>query len=408
LLDAGPLSPRERKGWSLKSVETNLQTIRLQSTVQTSLAGHIEYSMHVFHPSQAGGAAFVDAPMENMPDVKRIETDPELRQSLLALLKEPATLAEIDRGTLRLPERFLTAGAVSVSPRGLTRLGNRPFRQLFDEADFKNLDLGPYRSVRSPRALLRRLDEASCTGCHQTRTLAGFHHVGMPAEGEPALPTLLNGSSPHLSADLERRRQYVAALAAGEEPDEFRPFPERQGTGQGVSAPCGLGDAGFADWVCDAGLSCQRLEDEEVGTCLPDAGVGLPCEHGVMRAGSKPQHDRVAGLHRVECAEAQRCDLNIQGFPLGACSASCQRLGADGICGSFLDVDGYQNCLRGNATNAACAEKFVFDTGLRRCDERSPCRQDYVCVRTQSPGVGACVPPYFVYGLRNDGYPLKR
>jgi len=30
------------------------------------------------------------------------------------------------------------------------------------------------------------------------------------------------------------------------------------------------------------------------------------------------------------------------------------------------------------------------------------------CVRTKKPGVGACVPPYFVYQLRLDGYPLMR
>jgi hypothetical protein len=77
------------------------------------------------------------------------------------------------------------------------------------------------------------------------------------------------------------------------------------------------------------------------------------------------------------------------------------------VCGRFLDVDGYQDCLRRKLPNDQCAQRFVFDTGLRRCDAVQRCRQDYVCVRTESEGVGACVPPYFVYNLRNDGYPLQ-
>ena len=59
-------------------------------------------------------------------------------------------------------------------------------------------------------------------------------------------------------------------------------------------------------------------------------------------------------------------------------------------------------------TFAGCAEKHVFGAGLRACDAENPCRQDYVCIRSRTPGVGACVPPYFVYQLRLDGYPLMR
>jgi hypothetical protein len=50
----------------------------------------------------------------------------------------------------------------------------------------------------------------------------------------------------------------------------------------------------------------------------------------------------------------------------------------------------------------------VFRTGLRSCDASHPCRQDYVCAKGPKEGSGTCVPPYFVYQLRLDGYPLKR
>jgi hypothetical protein len=408
LRQQGALTPGVRRRWSLKAVETNLQTIRLQSTVHTSLAGHIEYSLRVFRAKDDNRTEFFEAALENMPDVEKLKADPTLRTRLLKLLKDPKTLADVDRGTLLLPEQYLAKRAISVSPRALTRLDNRPFRRLFEPSDFADVNLSRYRSIASPAALLRRLDGASCTGCHQSRSIAGFHHVGLQTHDEPVAPTLLSGSSMHLEADLERRRQYVAALSEGKTADEFRPLPERQGAGNGFGAPCGLGDPGFAHLTCDPGLTCNRLEDGEVGTCLPDAGVGMPCEHGVMQPGRSAQHDRVREMRRVACAEQHSCDLNVQGFPLGACAARCDDAGPGAVCGQFLDVDGYQNCLRQKQPNAVCAEKFVFKTGFRKCDAENRCRQDYVCVRTEHEAVGACVPPYFVYALRNDGYPLKR
>src|SRR5207244_1069153 len=124
---------------------------------------------------------------------------------LLALLREPAVLAQIARGTLTLPEHLLAARATSFSPRGLTRSGNRPFRTLLSEADFAGVDLSHYPGIGSPAALLRRLDGASCTGCHQSRSIAGFHFVGMDAAETPSFNALLSGMSTHLHADLERR-----------------------------------------------------------------------------------------------------------------------------------------------------------------------------------------------------------
>ncbi|HSC89418.1 MAG TPA: hypothetical protein VLC09_19180 [Polyangiaceae bacterium] len=401
----GPLGRAARSRFRPKAVETNLQTIRLQSTVQTSLAGHIEYSMHVFHRE---GDAFVPAALENVPDVERLRHDAKLKAELLATLSRPEELAALDSGLLNLPERYLAKSAISVSPRGLTRLANRPFSRLFDEEDFAGLELSGYRTIRSPTALLRRLDGASCTGCHQSRSIAGFHHVGDEPVDAPAYRSLLHGSSSHLRADLLRREQYVASLASGAAPEEFRPLPERQGVGQGYGAPCGLGDPGLADWTCAAGLRCVALEDPDVGTCLADHGIGAPCEFGRMLPNDRPERDRVADMHADACSEGLSCDRNIIGFPLGSCETSCQHAQPNGVCSDFLDVDGYQNCLRGSASNTDCVTRFVFPTQLRACDDDNPCRQDYVCVRAPRGQGGACVPPYFVFPLRNDGYPLRR
>jgi hypothetical protein len=408
LVTEGPLAASRRASWELKSLETNLQSFRLQSFVHPSLGGHIDYVLRVFHAKDPGRGAFFPAPLENMPDVAALSKNQALRAELLAHLREASVLAAIDQGTLLLPERFLATRAVSVSPRGLTRPANRPFQTLFDERDFADLPLASTRTIRSPKALLRRLDGATCVGCHQSRSIAGFHHVGEDAPDHPPFDALLSGSSAHLASDLERRRAYVTSVANGQASDEFRPLPERQGAGTGFGAPCGLGDAGFAEWQCDEGLHCEKLEDAEVGTCLAAAAIGGPCHYGEVVAKGAPHRDRVDGLKHHDCAQGQRCDGNKSGFPLGACTAACNTSSADSVCADFLDADAFQNCLRSRLTFAVCAERHVFGAGLRACSADDPCRQDYVCVRSRRAGTGACVPPYFVYQLRLDGYPILR
>jgi len=346
--------------------------------------------------------------MENMPDVEKLAKNEALRAELLAHLREPAVLSAIDRGTLVLPERFLATRAVSVSPRGLTRAANRPFRKLFRDADFGDFPLRGTRTIGSPAALLRRLDGATCTGCHQSRSIAGFHQVGDDAPEHPKFDALLSGSSAHLESDLARRRAYVASVASGEAADEFRPIPERQGTGAGFGAPCGLGDAGFSEWTCAAGFHCEKLEDSEIGTCLTATAIGSPCQYGEVMSKAQPSRDLVASMKEHACEEKQRCDNNRSGFPLGACAAACSTTTPGSTCSDFLDADAFQLCLRSRVTFEGCAEKHVFGAGLRACDAENPCRQDYVCIRSRTPGVGACVPPYFVYQLRLDGYPLMR
>lgn len=408
LTSDGPLGSKARRRWSLKSLEANLQTLRLQSSVQTTLAGHIEYALRVFRPVNGQSDAFAPAPMENMPDVAALSRDAKLRAELLEYLRQPENLRKLDLGTLDLPDRFLAEQAISFSPRGLSRAANRPFSKLFRPQNFADLDLGGMRTIRSPIALLRRLDGTSCVGCHQSRSIAGFHHVGNDPADAPRFNALASGLSTHLESDLERRRVYLSAVAAGSEPDEYRPIPERQGTGNGHGAPCGLGDPGLAEWTCAEGFVCRPLEDPEVGACFAEGAIGSPCEYGVMLSRGKPHRDYVSRMTSHACAAPQSCDGNFSGFPLGSCGASCSARTESGACGDFLDVDGFQNCLRARISHDECAKKHVFKTGLRACDAANPCRQDYVCVRTEQPGVGACVPPYFVYQLRLDGYPLER
>lgn len=407
LADDAPLGATRFAKRRLFSVETNLQTLRLQSSVSPTMAGHVDYSLRVFRPvPDDGKGRLAPAPMENTPDVAKLE-DETRKAELIAYLRTPEALADLDRGTLRLPERFLATKARSFAPRGLTRLSNRPFSQVLDVEDFAGLDLGKYATIGSPKALLRRLDGATCTGCHQTRSIAGFHHVGQDDDDGPVYASLLFGSSAHLRADLDRRAVYVSAVARGDHPDESRPAAERQGVGSGFGAPCSLGDRGFAAWTCGEGLRCERLEDAEIGVCLDDDPLGAPCEHGDLPPKRDARHDYVSPIRKESCGEHAACSRNISGFAMGACSASCSGLTDDGACADFLDVDGFQNCLRLGLSHDACAADYVFSHGMRACDADTPCRQDYVCARTDTSGIGACVPPYFVFPLRLDGRPSR-
>ncbi len=151
----------------------------------------------------------------------------------------------------------------------------------------------------------------------------------------------------------------------------------------------------------------MKLEDPDVGVCLDDAPVGAPCETGTMLPGATPKKDYVRSLERRSCGPSLGCSPNINGFPLGACAASCKDLGDSGRCIDFVDIDGFQACLRVGKDAAWCAGQYVVERVDRACDADHPCRQDFVCARTDDAEKGACVPPYFVFPLRLDGYPIR-
>ncbi|NUP05164.1 MAG: hypothetical protein HOW73_03785 [Polyangiaceae bacterium] len=408
LVADGALSEANRKRWTLKAVETNLQTVRIQSTAHPTMGGHVEYSLRVFHAVDEQHKAFAPAAMDNMPDVAALSSDPALRSAFLSYLRAPEVLRAIDDGTVQVPERFLAKSARSVAPRGLERRDNRPFSRVLDEEDLEGLDLSTFTTIRSAKALLRRLDGVSCVGCHQSHSIAGFHHVGLDADDAPKWKSLVSGSSTHLLEDIERRETYVEAVAAGRIPSEHRPPAERQGMDGGFGAPCGLGDPGFEAWSCADGLRCVALEDPDVGVCLDDDdAVGAACETGKVVAGTTARKDMVSALTRRTCGPNLGCTGNINGFAQGACVGSCDNSSPSAACVDFVDIDGLQACLRYGKPEEACGEKYVVPRADRACDPKHPCRQDFVCARMGKDGAGACVPPYFVFPLRLDGYPIK-
>lgn len=392
----GPLSPALFGAERLKSVEVNLQSVRWPSTIRGDMAGHAEYVLRVFKPDPTGKHLIPDE-LENTPDVDRLVSDEKAREELLAWLKQVEQRRRIVDGIAVLPEVFLAKRAVSMAPRGLSRLSNRPYSQL---AGKSGLD----------RFTMRRLDDLSCMGCHQARSVAGFHLLGEDPGTTGSANALATAMSPHLAEDLERRKKYVMDLANGFPPVDARPLSERSPGDSGFGAHCGRGAPEFAEWTCLDGLVCQRNPDDEddlVGRCFPPTpAMGGPCEPGKMTQNRDAHRDSV-NLRREDCGVRAVCETNHVGFPGGMCATSCEDSGADGVCGGIAQLVPFNQCLARNRPFEDCLAKHVSSAGLRKCGDTLPCRDNYICARTSS-GQGACIPPYFLFQMRVDGHPAAR
>lgn len=399
----GPLGPLDAIRPRFKSVELNLQLVRWPSTVRPDLGGHAEYLLRAFVDR---GGVLVPGPLENTPDVAKLKHDPALRAKLVRWLSDEKNLARVDAGTAILPDELLATRAISVSPRGLARRANRPFRQIFDPATVAAFDPKPQsrRHAKSPAALLRRLDALSCQGCHQSRSIAGFHLLGEEPTRTASANALASGLSPHLAVDLARRKRRLRALD-----DDDVPLAERGDDEPGrYGAHCGRGDPGFASWTCARGLVCapddENPDDADVGVCLPETPeVGDPCEAGVIAPNADAHLDRVAKVVPRSCAPSFACERNAVGFPGGMCQASCAEPTAHGVCTGIPILVGFNDCLAKKVPFEQCIADHTSPGAVRACDASTPCRDDYVCARTAKGG--ACMPPYFLFQLRVDGHP---
>jgi hypothetical protein len=409
--EEGPLAPRRISRDRLKGVELNVQVVRWPSTVRPDLGGHAEYLLRALRP--AAGGSFAPGPLDNTPDVDRIHRDRALQADLVRWMRDETSLGRIDAGTSVLPERFAATRAFSVSPRGAARRANRPFRRLVDARALAGIDWSTLRVARSPSLLLRRLDELSCPGCHQSRSVAGFHLLGEDVPEAPASNAIASAISPHLAADLARRRAEVAALASGSPRPPSSPFAERGEDERGnYGAHCARTSDAPRAWTCEPPFVCtdddSASDESDVGVCLPNEGPGPgdPCEVGKIDLEGDAHRDRVVSVARRGCGSGV-CERTSVGFPGGMCSSSCDSLRASAVCGRIAILTDFNDCLAQRKPFDACLAEHTRPAGLRACDAVNACRDDYICARTPE-GRGACIPPYFLFQLRVDGHPLAR
>jgi hypothetical protein len=249
---------------------------------------------------------FEPAPLENQLDRDRILASDDLKTEFRYWLLDPAHLAEFDRGTVLIPEKFLATGSVAATPAGLAPSDLQPAFGLMQSdggapAVFSDDDVVTalanaaasgfvLQNIRSPAGFARRLNDIGCGGCHQIRGIGGFH---FPGADTLAVPNGANvPASPHFVGDQPRRRDIALAMQDGQAPDFSRGFSDRpQSRGSAVlagseyldgwGATCyrpgeGATGADFASWKCASGLSCQPVGAESAsrfGMCFVETRV---------------------------------------------------------------------------------------------------------------------------------------
>ncbi|MBK8216516.1 MAG: hypothetical protein IPK71_22530 [Myxococcales bacterium] len=364
-------------------VDINYQVMH-QSSELNDPDDHAEYVIRVFDGTSAG------LRVGKLPMVPRQGMN---RADVVRWVK--ANIPKIDLGISSFnpgaPRADLALFAVSHSTRGMARRANRPFGEYLDESDFKDIEgqlLGT-KTIRSPAMLIRRLDSLTCQGCHQMRSIAGFHIVGEPRPNDPARPELHRaqsgnavhmGVSPHLELEeTPYRLGYIKAIAAGADGrtyDEPLPWHGRSGvdmdadgkfTGRGdapapIGSHCSLDNATFGGWNCAPGLECVDVSGDErkyslgadgsrtldpkprLGTCRAAGGgrIGDPAQLSTVTprwtnaSQLIPSLDgdgvaRTAANYPTPCAPGSFVLPNRNGFPGGMCSTGCRQAGAGAV-----------------------------------------------------------------------------
>jgi hypothetical protein len=287
--------------------------------------------------------------------------------------------------------------------------------------------------VRSGAALLERLDTASCMGCHQASSTAGFHVLGIDrafGADRVGVVAATDGNrlqlpfSPHYAGDRARRLAVLERLAAAQPATLVRPHPSAPSavwTGDtarhvaaGTNMPCVMGEdlAEASRWSCAEGLECRIVARERavpfgLGQCVPpESGVeaGISCRAALV-VGAPPSNDLLAWnvrafSDRVEheaslYAISERgltttrynCRPSRIGVPLGRVTRNCRpdertlAPFADGepaeVC-AIVGGKGFEEMAKGYFDSRA----FAVGVGRGLLDACSPtrfCREDYIC-----------------------------
>lgn len=446
-LDQGPL--QYVTPVHVDRIEVNIQLFRLPASEKPHWGGYAEYSLRVFRRHMPSGD-FAEAKMENQIDREKLTNAPSLFTNFKNWLLSAASIGNLDHGLLDVPEKYLVTSAISVSPGGASRSQNEPYSDIGIKNPeimqaLKQYETGgrKLQTIKSVDGFYKRLNNLACTGCHQTRAIAGFHFPGADPASETPNNAVHVPGSPHFFGDLPRRKAIVAAFARNDPnnpPDFSRGFSDRPdlrfkpalaGTElfDGWGATCFRGsDPSFANWTCKSGLQCKILHQSPrnagIGTCVSSSlsKIGDPLEFGVVSKNaygndsySRTDPSGPAEPDNYELPQAPpgygtahqgfKADNNSGGFPAGMLwKPSCNRPPAEAACGR-LAADGFNDCIKRHPF-PTCLEQCSMKAALRACNSEKPCRADYICAAPHDgQTMGTCIPPYFMFQFRVDGHP---
>jgi hypothetical protein len=328
---SGPLS--HLIGRNIDRLELNMQSYRKPASEDPSNFGtEATYLIRVFRWNSKN-ERFEAVELPNQIDRNALLCEPSdppafcafkdsNRKRLVDYLQQPHVVASVDNGTLELPAKLgiLSRRAVSISPGGSHRSANQPYwnsqspeQQIISDQEIAKALARAKQAginlsyIESPQDFRTRLNDSTCTGCHQTRAIAGFHFPGPDRQGTPAVNAVLLGGSPHFYGDQPRRLDVVKAIAKsknGKLPASVlatsyaaRPNSHYESALQGTQLVGGWGGACLMPeemkhserkWECRAGLPCVQLfasgNDPGAGTCVPygRTEIGDAMQRGVV------------------------------------------------------------------------------------------------------------------------------
>src|ERR1700752_3375940 len=100
---------------NIDRIETNLQIAHAPKSPRRDF--RTDYLLKLFRYN-AQARSFEEATLENQVDRARIQADAALARELKTWLLDPAHFAELDRGTILIPEKFLAKAAIAPTPVG--------------------------------------------------------------------------------------------------------------------------------------------------------------------------------------------------------------------------------------------------------------------------------------------------
>lgn len=262
-----------------KQMEINFQSLRFTSGYMHDFGGQAMYMQRVFIKSKN---KFIPTVLENTPDVLAIEENPTLVQDFVQYLKQDDNLMKLDQGTLNIQfnENFLAKRSISWSTLGRSRTANKPYRKIFAKHQdlLHSIDISQLNYIKSHDALLERLDNLTCMGCHQMGGMAGFHMHGESSKdyshhfNQQAL-----AFSPHVIAEHVRRKAYLNNLIQNKTVHRFRPHSSQnvvdwatttalvpEHTAPGIKSLCILNNTHFKQMS----TSCAPFQGQET-VCMP-------------------------------------------------------------------------------------------------------------------------------------------
>jgi hypothetical protein len=220
---AGPVSAAALRNGPLKDLTFKQMDVNFQSRAHLAVQFRRPsvYMQRIFRV-----ATELDPSRSKTHDVQASK-NPALLQKLVAYLKQGDRLNRLDQGTLVIDDpALMTKFSISWSTLGRARTANKPYSRIFQNhrADLESIDIASLQFIKSHDALVERLNNLTCMGCHQSGGTAGFHLLGYADDRySHGFNKQQQAMSPHAAAETVRRQAYVEALAAGRKPNTFRP-----------------------------------------------------------------------------------------------------------------------------------------------------------------------------------------